>query len=385
MTISVFSVIMSIVCSSIILFAASFLVSHSGKVRWGLIFLILGLGFTRLLLPVEIRVAREVREDTIYPQLYALAQKEWFAGLTIGEMLLIIWGIGLLVLFFVFLKNVKEIREVTERSVPAVAGDRLFELCEKAKAELGYAGKVRVAVTREMDTAVSVGVFAPNILIPKETLEFEDPELCGVLKHELTHYLRGDIGKQRLLNGMQCLFWWNPVVHYLKGCMENMMELECDEKACSGMTEEDRRAYLRAITKTLRAGKQKRPKLGMGYWKNTPVAFLKRRFQEVLHPVERYSNATTYFLAAVCMIIFCMSYSIILQPAFMPEELEDSKVTSVRLTDGKTSVSEFLIKMPGGNYLYVSDLLGEKVIKESDIQHTPYSELPIFIDIGEGD
>jgi len=69
----------------------------------------------------------------------------------------------------------------------------------------------------------------------------------------------------------------------------------------------------------------------------------------------------------------------------MPEELEDSKVTSVRLTDGKTSVSEFLIKMPGGNYLYVSDLLGEKVIKESDIQHTPYSELPIFIDIGEGD
>ena len=106
MTISVFSVIMSIVCSSIILFAASFLVSHSGKVRWGLIFLILGLGFIRLLLPVEIRVAREVPEDTIYPQLYALAQKEWFAGLTIGEMLLIIWCIGLLVLFFVILFNI---------------------------------------------------------------------------------------------------------------------------------------------------------------------------------------------------------------------------------------------------------------------------------------
>ena len=217
MTISVFSVIMSIVCSSIILFAASFLVSHSGKVRWGLIFLILGLGFIRLLFPVEIRVAREMREASIYPKLYVLAQKKWFAGLTIGEILLIIWGIGLLVLFLLFLKNVKEIREITERSVPAIAGDRLFELCEKAKAELGYSGEVRVAVTREMDTAVSVGVLAPNILIPKETLEFEDPELCGVLMHELTHYLRGDIGKQRLLNAMQCLFWWNPVVHYLKG------------------------------------------------------------------------------------------------------------------------------------------------------------------------
>ena len=378
MTISVFSVIMSIVCSSIILFAASFLVSHSGKVRWGLIFLILGLGFIRLLFPVEIRVAREMREASIYPKLYVLAQKKWFAGLTIGEILLIIWGIGLLVLFLLFLKNVKEIREITERSVPAIAGDRLFELCEKAKAELGYSGEVRVAVTREMDTAVSVGVLAPNILIPKETLEFEDPELCGVLMHELTHYLRGDIGKQRLLNAMQCLFWWNPVVHYLKGCMENMMELECDEKACSGMTEEDRRAYLRAITKTLRAGKRKGPKLGMGYWKNTPAAFLKRRFQEVLHPVERYSYITTYFLAIICLVLFCMSYSIILQPAFMPGELEENEVTSARSMEGKESESEFLIRLPNGDYLYVSDLLGDKTLKESEINELPYADLPIF-------
>ena len=378
MTISVFSVIMSIVCSSIILFAASFLVSHSGKVRWGLVFLILGLGFIRLLFPVEIRVAREMREASIYPKLYVLAQKKWFAGLTIGEILLIIWGIGLLVLFLLFLKNVKEIREITERSVPAIAGDRLFELCEKAKAELGYSGEVRVAVTREMDTAVSVGVLAPNILIPKETLEFEDPELCGVLMHELTHYLRGDIGKQRLLNAMQCLFWWNPVVHYLKGCMENMMELECDEKACSGMTEEDRRAYLRAITKTLRAGKSKGPKLGMGYWKNTPAAFLKRRFQEVLHPVERYSKATTYLLAAVCLAMFFISYSFILQPAFMPEEYEDSSVSKTRIINEEEIQSEFLIRLPNGDYLYVSDLMGNEILKETEIKKPAYANLPIY-------
>ena len=385
MTISLYSVIMSIVCSSIILFAASFLVSHSGRVRWGLIFLILGLGFIRLLFPVEIRVAREVREPSLYPRLILLSRKEWFAGLTIGELLLIAWGIGLVVLFFVFLGKVREIREITERSVPSIAGDRLYELFEKAKAELGYAGKARIAITGELYTAVSVGVFAPNILIPKIMLEYEDLELCGVLKHELTHYLRGDIGKQRLLNAVQCLFWWNPVVYYLKGSMENMMELECDEKACSGMTQEERKSYLRAITKTLRAGRNKGPSLGMGYWKNTPVAFLKRRFQEVLCPEEKHSHAATYVMAMVCLALFCISYAFILQPIGMPREFEQSEVTNVRTMEGEESESEFLIKLPDGNYLYVSGLLGEKIIKESDIQQAPYSELPIFIDIGKGD
>lgn len=384
MTISVFSVIMSIVCSSIILFAACFLVSHSGRVRWGLIFLILLLGFARLVLPVEIRVAKEIRANRIYPEMMAFSKKEWIAGMTVGDLLLLIWGLGLFVLFLRFLRDVKVIREITARAIPAIKGDRLYDVCEKAMAELGYSGSVRVAVTRELETAVSVGFWAPSILIPKEMLEFDDLELGGVLKHEVTHFLRGDIGKQRLLNFVQCLFWWNPVVHYLKKCMERMMELECDERACQGMDEEARKAYLRAITKVLRMGGGKGPMLGMGYWKNTPASFLKRRFDEVLHPVVRYSNPLTYFLAVVSLLLFCLSYSFIVQPGFWPGEAERSQYSMASYDEERKIPTEFLVKLPDGTYMYISGMLGDKILTESEIQKAPYADLPIY-DKGEGD
>lgn len=243
---------------------------------------------------------------------------------------------------------------------------------------------MRAAVTGELDTAVSVGFFSPNILIPKEMMEFEDLELCGVIKHELTHYLRGDIGKQRLLYFVQCLFWWNPVVYYLKKSVERMLELECDERACQGMDDTERTSYLRAITKVLRFGQGKGPRLGMGYWKNSSAAFMKRRFQEVLEPTEKHPNSVTYLFALVCVALFCLSYAFIVQPAGMPEEYGTSEISRSRIEPDKAAKSEFLIRLPDGDYLYVSDLLGEKIIKESDIHKAPYAGLPIY-DKFEGD
>lgn len=132
MTISVFSVIMSIVCSSIILFAASFIVSHSGRVRWGLILLIILLGFARLVLPVEVRVAREIDTFRLYPELQFFVQQELIAGMTIADLLLLAWGIGLVILFVLFLRDIREIQGITERAIPVIQGDRIYDLCEKA-------------------------------------------------------------------------------------------------------------------------------------------------------------------------------------------------------------------------------------------------------------
>ncbi|MBR4731595.1 MAG: M56 family metallopeptidase [Lachnospiraceae bacterium] len=378
MLFTVFSVIMSIVCSSIILFAASFLISHARKVRWGLLLLIIILGFARLVLPFEFFEAKEINSWRIFPMLRTLAMFEFPWGMTLGETLGFIWQIGIGVLLIAFLWKVLQLNGIVARAKPSVPGDYLNHHYEMAARKLGYSGNARIAVTEDFSTAVSVGILHPVILIPRKMVDYPEKELQGVIRHELTHYLRGDVCKQWTLNVVQCLFWWNPVVHYLKRSVEEMLEMECDERTCRGMDEEERLAYLEAIRRVLTDGGKHEPKLGMGYGKNHAGEFMKRRFLAVLEPVQKQSNGVTYLLAFLSVVLFCLSYSFVLQTAGMPKVMVEDDV-AIKLTDDRYEDTEcFLLKMPDGSYLYVADMIEQGRITEKELLDPPYYGLPTY-------
>jgi beta-lactamase regulating signal transducer with metallopeptidase domain len=385
MGISEFSVIMSIACSSVILFAAGFLVSHVKRVRWGLILLIMLLGFVRLVFPVELWLAKEVTAWKGYSFIYLLAHRKWVGGFTLAEILLLIWGIGLFWLFWQYLLEMRKLSRIAERATPVIEGDKIYEICEELKQEIGYPQKVWLAVTGETDTALSISVFTPSILIPKEMLSFTETELKGVLKHELTHYRRGDVAKKRIMLLIQYLFWWNPVLRYLRVCVNGMLELECDEHVCVDMSEEERLAYLDAIAKVLRFDDKRPVSMGIGFGGDCADDFLHRRFREVLAPVRKHSNVVTYILAAVSLVMFCLSYSFIVQPGAIPEEAKNFEVSGEKLTERDDDAQEFLIKMPDGSYLYVSNMLGTITLNEEEIQCAPYADLPIYDNTGKGE
>lgn len=384
MRISEFSVIMSIACSSLILFAAGFLVSHVKRVRWGFVLLILILGFARLVFPIEVSFAKEIPIWKAYPELHVWIHRKWMGNWSLASYLLLIWGVGAVALFVCLINEIREYKEISQRAIPVIEGDSLYRICEKAKEELEYTKPVRLAVTGELDTAMSIGFLTPNVLVPKEMLAYSETELKGVLKHEIIHYLRRDVGKQRVMFFLQVLFWWNPVLYYLRNCVERMLELECDEHACRGMSEEERKAYLKAITKVLRGEDKSQNKLGLGWKKKFPIKFYRRRFQEVLQPVKRLSNTVTYFLALISLMLFCLSYSIIVQPGIMPEEVKAKTVEVNNLSDKKED-KEFLIKLSDGTYQYVSDMLGRKILTEDDVQNPPYADLPVYYNTGKGE
>lgn len=384
-TLTLFSVVMSIVCSSIILFIAGFLILHAKKVRWGLILFILLLGFGRLLFPIEFREAMIIKNWEAYPKALEWLRNSEIGGLPIAWVLFICWLVVSLVLILCFLYVVHQTKVIAERALPMKEGDRLDDICKQAVKELNYSGTVKVAVTDELDTAVSIGFFSPNILLMKEMLDFSDLELKGVVKHELVHYMRGDVGKLRLLILTHCLFWWNPIMLYFRHCTEKMMELECDERACQDMDEVGRKAYLRAITKVLRSGSGKQTNAGMGWKKFFSQSFLDRRFDEVLHPVKRHSNVVTYALAVLCVILFCASYSFIVQPGTVPDEAKNNEISKKAYVEETKKETDFLLKLPNGHYLYVSDMLVKKELDEEEINKEPYADLPIYYDMGEGE
>lgn len=375
MTVSVFSVIMSITCSSIILMTAGFLVSHAKRVRWGLIMVMFLLGFVRLAVPIDIINARVIRSWYLYPFFRRVASRKILWGQSLANTLVILWLTGSILMFWGFFKKLRDLRKIEGRAIPVIDGDYLQGIFQRASDSLGYQGKKRIAVTKEFTTAVSVGFLSPKILIPKEMLKYPEDELIGVIKHELTHYLRRDIGKQWALCFLQCLFWWNPTVHYVKRSVTQMLELECDQRACQGMTDEERVAYLEAIKKVLLSGSKRELELGMGYGKNHSAKFLERRFREVLEPVHRYSVKATICCALISILVFLTSYSFILQPAVMPKDVK--RVDECMLT-ASVGEDEFLLRVSDDHYYYVYDLSIRAYLTKENIQKPPYVGIPIY-------
>jgi beta-lactamase regulating signal transducer with metallopeptidase domain len=257
---------------------------------------------------------------------------------------------------------------------------------EEAVAGLGYRGNVKIAVSEAYPSPVSVGFFHPIILLPRATLNLSETELRFVIRHELTHYLRGDIGKDRALEVLQCIFWWNPVVYYLRRSVVEMLELECDERVCRGMSEEEQLVYFEAIHRVLKFSPRRGIGLGMSFASSHHNGeFLTRRFLEILKPVPKYSRIVTGFLAVVSIILFCLSYSFILQPAQWPTEVEKKQFDHGQELEVETEPVDFLIKLSDGSYLYVVDLVGKEIITEEDlVNNSLYSGLPIYEEKSEG-
>lgn len=375
MTVSIFSVIMSIVCSSVILVAAGFLVSHAKRVRWRLVLLVFLLGFLRLALPIDIINAKVIRSWYLYPFLRRLVNKKVLWQLSLAKLLGILWVVGSVIMFVKFFRRLRDLKDVENRAVPVIPGDYLYDIFLKAADDLNYKKGIWIAVTKEFSTAVSIGIFSPKVLIPKEMLSYPSDELEGVIKHELTHYLRRDVGKQWAFYVLQCVFWWNPAVHYLKRCVVQMLELECDEHACHGMSEEERLAYLEAMKKTLQYGCKRDLELGMGYGKNHSLKFFERRFREVLNPVDKYSIKKTWLLVLVSILLFMASYSFVVQSAGMPK---DAKQLDEQMLIGPLGESTFLLRISDDTYYYVSGLIGKAYLTKEEIQKTPYVGLPIY-------
>ena len=81
--------------------------------------------------------------------------------------------------------------------------------------------------------------FGPWIFL--HSYDIDEQTLREVLVHEQTHVNQWHTADILLAEAVCILFWWNPAVHYVKRSVTQMLELECDQKACQGMTDEERK------------------------------------------------------------------------------------------------------------------------------------------------
>jgi beta-lactamase regulating signal transducer with metallopeptidase domain len=94
-----------------------------------------------------------------------------------------------------------------------------------------------------------VGVISPRIIVPQDFGQtFNGEEQTLVLAHEQAHIARQDSRMNGLSAALQCLFWFNPLIHLAAHLMRIDQEMACDETVI-GRFPEARGVYARALVK----------------------------------------------------------------------------------------------------------------------------------------
>lgn len=95
-----------------------------------------------------------------------------------------------------------------------------------------------------------VGVLRPRIVLPADfEARYTPDERALVVAHERAHLKAGDAQINALAAFIQCLMWFNPLVHVARAALRVDQELACDARVMAARTHE-KRAYAEAMLKT---------------------------------------------------------------------------------------------------------------------------------------
>lgn len=111
---------------------------------------------------------------------------------------------------------------------------------------------LRIARAGQTGPAV-IGVIAPRLVMPRDHGVLSDEERALVRAYEREHIVRGDPRANALLAAVQCLCWFNPLVHLAAGFIRLDQELACDAAVIRrrGVA---KAAYARALLKVQMSG-----------------------------------------------------------------------------------------------------------------------------------
>jgi beta-lactamase regulating signal transducer with metallopeptidase domain len=120
-----------------------------------------------------------------------------------------------------------------------------------------------------------IGALLPKVVLPADfALRFTVEEQALILAHERNHLRTGDAQINALTTALQCVFWFNPLVHVGARLLRIDQEIACDAAVLTRLPIA-RRAYGEAMLKTQLAPHA--PPLGC-HWPASANKQLKERF-----------------------------------------------------------------------------------------------------------
>ena len=364
MKITFFSVVMSILWGSILIFLFSLLRKKKSLAEvcsvTGVVALYVFCA-VRMLIPIELPWVMIISNKTIYNPLYDAVRYQ-LLGISIGEILVTAWFMGtviqtirLIVRYRCFWGKISAIKE----SGKDISGSLVEEYGIQ---------KVRIIMTDKTKVPMTVGVVNYTILIPEE--DYSDREKKLILHHELTHIKNGDLIIQFLSNILCVVYWWNPAVYLFRRNLEQYFELRCDGTVTSEMQKQELAEYLEILLKIYKNGNDNVSGSDIGVIEDYSIGGkeLKERFERLSKNIERtsrrYIGRVAAFILATGLLI--MSYSFIIQSDYPAPEMDEDAIevttenaSVVHLKDGS-----YVFRMDDGYQTVISKESAEMLIDE---------------------
>lgn len=143
-----------------------------------------------------------------------------------------------------------------------------------------------------------IGALAPRVVLPADFAQrFTVQEQALILAHEQNHLVVGDAQINAVVTALQCLFWFNPMIHWGAAALRIDQEIACDA-AVLDRHPKTRRAYGEAMLKTQLAPIA--PPLGC-HWPASANQQMKERFT-MLSRYHAHSSRHLAGAAAVALL-----------------------------------------------------------------------------------
>lgn len=160
--------------------------------------------------------------------------KEENKKITLSQIIYAVWIIGAVVHFMYYVIDYLVFLERIKRCCVRFEGG----------------DKVGIFKCRRIGAPVMIGFFKPRIILPD--IEYSPEETDIIIKHELTHYKRGDIWYKLVLVIANSLHWFNPIIYLMVKQANTDLEYSCDDIVVKNASVDYKKAYSMAILKFMR-------------------------------------------------------------------------------------------------------------------------------------
>ncbi len=327
MEISVFSVLMTVLWSSILI--AFF---YLGRTKTRLLYIcsistvILLYLFcaVRVVLPIELPWTRVVSGGAIFNTIrdtlfYQIGFVRFY------ELFITIWMIGMGLILSKYLVQYRRVTHYihTFQREESMAILNVLDSLEKGS-------RIEVFKTTQVKSPCCLGIFKKRILLPDK--EYDRKELQYILLHEYTHLHNNDILLKTLITVLCGIYWWNPIVYLLRKDLNQSMEIRCDLSVSKYLNENERADYLSVMLDAFRESRQTEQYVGVAGLVENHSASLLERFQIVADRKIVQKNRASVFAAFMMLVVLVISYSFIFQSKYetpMSEIETDTNVYSI--------------------------------------------------------
>jgi beta-lactamase regulating signal transducer with metallopeptidase domain len=153
-----------------------------------------------------------------------------FSRLSWTTWVMLFWFIGMLVLLIRLASGLVLAYRLAGRCRPGRG--TLSVNCRRIQDKLGFKRQISILIGNQEgapSVAMTMGIFRPVVLLPKEAETWTERRLHTTLLHEFAHIRRNDFIWQVLTQLVCAIYWFNPLVWFIAGRVYTEAELAADD------------------------------------------------------------------------------------------------------------------------------------------------------------